>query len=106
MLRKLFNLPSKRRETLHRSGPLQSTTDIAELDGLAVRWTMSDGAKNIVCWARAAALEKLEANPDLEKSSYLEAFHRHRAAFETAASAIHKRGLLDGNAIVVRKENV
>lgn len=106
MLRKILNLPGKRRETNHPAGPLQSTTDTAELDGMAVRWTMTDGAKSIVCWARAAALEKLEANPDLEKSSYLEAFHRHRAAFEAAASAIHKRGLLDGNAIVVRKENV
>lgn len=58
------------------------------------------------CWARAAALEKLEGNIDLEKSEYLSAFQRHRAALEKAACAIFKRGLLDGNAIVVRKENV
>ncbi|MBS0232223.1 MAG: DUF1488 family protein [Proteobacteria bacterium] len=86
--------------------PLMSTTDAAEVDGLAVRWTMSDGKRNIVCWARAATLEKLEANSDLEKSQYLPAFKKHRSALESAARGIFKRGLLDGNAIVVRRENV
>lgn len=106
MLRKFFKLPGKRREASDNLISLVPTTGAAELDGLAVRWTMSDGTKNIVCWARAAALEKLKSNADLEKALYLEAFQRHRTTFEAAAVAIHKRGLLDGNAIVVRKENV
>lgn len=106
MLAKLFSLSGKRSKASDRQSPLVSTNDAVELDGMAVRWVMTDGNQNIVCWARAAALEKLEANSDLEKSLYLGAFHRHRATFEAAASAIHKRGLLDGNAIVVRKENV
>lgn len=83
-----------------------STTDAAEVEGLAVRWTMSDGKRSIVCWARAATLEKLEGNSELEKSQYLAAFKRHRIVLENAARGIFKRGLLDGNAIVVRRENV
>jgi hypothetical protein len=106
MLRKLLNRPAQRKGADDPAQPLLPTAEAIEVDGLAVRWIMTDGRKNIVCWARAAALEKLEANPDLEKASYLEAFHRHRPKFEAAAAAIHKRGLLDGNAIVVRKENV
>lgn len=85
---------------------LVATTDIAEVDGLAVRWTMSDGKSKIVCWARSTTLEKLAADPNLEKSNYLAAFQKHRNTLESAARAIFKRGLLDGNAIVVRKENV
>ena len=106
MFAKLLSLSGKRSKAGERQSLLVSTTDAVELDGMAVRWIMTDGTQNIVCWARAAALEKLEANPDLEKSQYLGAFHRHRATFEAAATVIHKRGLLDGNAIVVRKENV
>lgn len=85
---------------------LVSTAEPPEREGLAVRWTMSDGKRKIVCWARAAALEKLEENSDLKKEDYLQAFNKHRSVFEAQASAIFARGLLDGNAIVVRPENV
>jgi hypothetical protein len=86
--------------------PLTHTTDEPVVEGLAVRWTMTDGKRKVTCWARAAALEKLERNPDLEKAAYLDAFLRHRAAFDEAASAIFDRGLLDGPNVIVRKENV
>lgn len=85
---------------------LAPTSDAPETEGLAVRWTMSNGKRNVVCWVRAAALEKLEGNPDLTKAEYLVAFLKHRGILEQRASAIYERGLLDGNAVVIRKENV
>ena len=60
----------------------------------------------MTCWVRAAALEKLENNPDLEKSAYLDAFLRHREALDSTASAIFDRGRLDGPNVIVRKENL
>lgn len=86
--------------------PLTRTSDEPIVEGLAVRWTMSDGKKTLTCWARAATLEKLERNVDLEKAAYLDAFMRHRSVLEAAASAIFDRGMLDGPNVIVRKENV
>jgi len=86
--------------------PLVPTSEHPEREGLAVRWTMSDGKRSIVCWVRAAALEKLESNIDLKKEDYVAAFTRHRSILEEQANAIFARGLLDGNAIVIRPENV
>ena len=86
--------------------PLVSTVDAPEVEGLAVRWTMSNGKRKITCWVRAAALEKLADNPDLAKPDFLDTFVRHRSVLEERASAIYDRGLLDGNSVVIRKENV
>jgi len=86
--------------------PLTRTNEEPALEGLAVRWTMTDGKRTLRCWARAATLEKLEKNPDLEKTAYLDAFNRHRDVLESTASAIFDRGRLDGPDIIVRKENV
>lgn len=86
--------------------PLAPTDEAPQTEGLAVRWTMSNGKRNVVCWVRAAALEKLEGNPDLSKAEFLAAFLKHRSILEQRASAIFERGLLDGNAVVIRKENV
>lgn len=85
---------------------LLPTLDEPEIEGMAVRWTMSNGKKKVTCWARAATLEKLESNPDLPKTDYLKAFLKHRTILETTASAIYDRGLLDGNAVIVRQENI
>jgi hypothetical protein len=82
------------------------TSDAPKTEGMAVRWTMSNGKQKITCWVRAVALEALESNTDLAKSEYLIAFTKHRSTLEARASAIYDRGLLDGNAIVVRKENI
>ncbi|MBS0269725.1 MAG: DUF1488 family protein [Proteobacteria bacterium] len=106
LLRKLVSPSAVRHDEGLATRNLVATADGAEVDGLAVRWTMSNGTRKIVCWVRAAALEKLEANSDLEKSMYLAAFLNHRHTLENAASAIYARGLLDGEAVVVRKENV
>lgn len=86
--------------------PLIRTEDEPAVEGLAVRWTMSNGKKAIKCWVRAATLEKLENNPDLEKAAFMDAFLRHRARLEETASAIFDRGKLDGPDVIVRKENV
>jgi Protein of unknown function (DUF1488) len=86
--------------------PLTPTSDEPETEGMAVRWAMSNGKRQVVCWVRAAALETLENNLDLAKSDYLNAFIRHRSILEARASAIYDRGLLDGNAVIVRKENI
>lgn len=85
---------------------LVSTPDPPVAEGLAVRWTMADGKRKLTCWVRAAALEKLEGNPDLAKSEYVGTFSKFRGTLEASANAIFERGLLDGNAIVIRKENV
>ena len=86
--------------------PLVPTLDAPEVEGLAVRFNMSNGKKKITCWVRAAALEKLAGNPDLAKGEFLETFLKHRAALEERASAIFDRGLLDGNSVIIRHENV
>lgn len=86
--------------------PLTRTTEEPAVEGLAVRWTMTDGKRTIKCWARAATLEKLEHNPDLEKANFLDAFMRHRDLLEKTASDIFDRGRLDGPDVIVRKENV
>lgn len=85
---------------------LMPTLDQPEVEGLAVRWIMSDGKRNVVCWVRAAALEHLEDNVDLPKTEYMNAFVKHRDILEDRARDIFKRGKLDGNAVIVRKENI
>lgn len=86
--------------------PLTPTENAPVVEGLAVRWIMSNGNKHQVCWVRSAALEKLEANPDLERSAFLDAFNKHRALLEATASDIFEKGKLDGPNVIVRKENV
>lgn len=86
--------------------PLARTNDEPVVEGLAVRFAMTNGKRQVTCWVRAATLEKLENNPRLATDAYMQAFHRHRAALEAAASAIFDRGLLDGPNVVIRKENV
>lgn len=85
---------------------LVSTSDAPEIEGMAVRWTMSNGKRKITCWVRASTIEKLENHVDLTKAEYLEAFAKHRNVLEAQAQAIYTRGMLDGNAIVIRPENV
>lgn len=86
--------------------PLTPTEEAPVVEGLAVRWTMSNGYKSQVCWVRSAALEKLEGNPDLERSAFLTSFNKHRALLEATASDIFDKGKLDGPNVIVRKENV
>ncbi|MFA5899648.1 MAG: DUF1488 family protein [Hyphomicrobium sp.] len=86
--------------------PLSRTNAEPAVEGLAVRFAMVNGKRQVTCWTRAATLEKLENNPHLATEQYLEAFHRHRDTLEAAASAIFDRGLLDGPNVVIRKENV
>ncbi|CAN1723952.1 DUF1488 domain-containing protein [Hyphomicrobium sp. 1Nfss2.1] len=85
---------------------LTRTDEEAVAEGLAVRFNMMAGKRLLTCWVRAAALEKLENNPRLEREKFLDAFGRHSATLEDAARRIFERGLLDGPNIVIRKENV
>lgn len=85
---------------------LARTNDEPVVEGVAVRFDMTNGKRTITCWIRAAALEKLESNPRLAPEQYLDAFGRHQPALEAAANRIFERGLLDGPNIVIRKENV
>jgi hypothetical protein len=82
------------------------TIDKPVVEGLAVRFSMHNGKRQVTCWVRAAALEKLENNPRLPTEQFLDAFARHSETLEAAAQGIFARGLLDGPNIVIRKENV
>lgn len=76
------------------------------VEGLAVRFDMTNGKRIITCWVRAAALEKLESDPRLPPDQFIAACNRHQEKLNAAANQIFARGLLDGPNIVIRKENV
>ena len=85
---------------------LVPTSEPPQTEGMAVRWVMSNGKKNVTCWVRAAALERLAGNPDLQKADYFRVFLDHRQLLEGLASQIFQRGRLDGNDVIIRKENI
>lgn len=85
---------------------LVPTSEQPRVEGMAVRWVMSNGKKNVTCWVRAAALERLAGDPDLPNSSYLQIFLDHQTLLEQRASEIFERGRLDGNDVIIRKENI
>ena len=68
---------------------------LAESDYIAVAAPLIRGTEGM-----------LAGNPDLAKGEFLETFLKHRAVLEDRASAIFDRGLLDGNSVIIRHENV
>ena len=85
---------------------LVPTSEPPQTEGMAVRWIMSNGKRSVTCWVRAAALERLAGDPDLPKANYLRVFLDHQPLLEQRASEIFQRGRLDGNDVIIRKENI
>lgn len=85
---------------------LVPTSEPPQIEGMAVRWVMSNGKKNVTCWVRAAALERLAEDVDLPVANYLKVFRDNQPLLEQRASEIFARGRLDGNDVIIRKENI
>ena len=73
--------------------PLHRVDTVPRDEGFEIGFAMTDGTKQVRCYAQDGALDVIETGRTATVQERLDRFARHRHAFEAVASSLFDAGL-------------